>query len=140
MAAVARRVRARYPHRAALFYAAGENRPCLSRVEAPLYLPASARASCSCRYRASPSDYAVLTTASPSQETSMRYLCLAYYDEKKFDALPKPEVDALVRKCKAHDQELHDSGHLVLVASLGPTRSSTSIRPRGGKPWMTDGP
>jgi hypothetical protein len=70
----------------------------------------------------------------------MRYLCLAYYDEKRFDALPKPEVDALVRKCKAHDQELHDSGHLVLVASLGPTRSSTSIRPRGGKPWMTDGP
>jgi hypothetical protein len=35
---------------------------------------------------------------------------------------------------------LHESGHLVLVASLGPTRSSTSIRPRGGKPWMTDGP
>jgi len=70
----------------------------------------------------------------------MRYLCLAYYDEKKFDALSKPEVDALVSRCKAHDQELHESGHLVLVASLGPTRSSTSIRPRGGKPWMTDGP
>jgi len=70
----------------------------------------------------------------------MRYLCLAYYDEKKFDALSKPEVDALVGKCKAHDQELRESGHLVLVASLGPTRSSTSIRPRGGKPWMTDGP
>jgi len=70
----------------------------------------------------------------------MRYLCLAYYDEKKFDALSKPEVDALVSKCKAHDQELHESGHVVLVASLGPTRSSTSIRPRGGKPWMTDGP
>ena len=70
----------------------------------------------------------------------MRYLCLAYYDEKKFDALSKPEADALVSKCKAHDQELHESGHVVLVASLGPTRSSTSIRPRGGKPWMTDGP
>ena len=70
----------------------------------------------------------------------MKYLCLAYYDEKKFDALPKPDVDALVSMCKAHDQELQESGHLVLVASLGPTRSSTSIRPRGGKPWMTDGP
>ena len=70
----------------------------------------------------------------------MKYLCLAYYDEKKFDALPKPEVDVLVSRCKAHDQELHESGHLVLVASLGPTRSSTSIRPRGGKPWMADGP
>jgi hypothetical protein len=70
----------------------------------------------------------------------MKYLCLAYYDEKKFDALPKPEVDALVSKCNAHDEELHKSGHLVLVASLGPTRSSTSIRPRSGKPWTTDGP
>ena len=70
----------------------------------------------------------------------MKYLCLAYYDEKKFDAMPKAEVDALVSKCKAHDQELHESGHVVLVASLGPTRSSTSIRSRGGKPWMTDGP
>jgi hypothetical protein len=70
----------------------------------------------------------------------MKYLCLAYYDEKKFDALSKPEGDALGSKCKAHDEELHKSGRLILVASLGPTRSSASIRPRGGKPWMTDGP
>ena len=70
----------------------------------------------------------------------MKYLCLAYYDENKFDALPKAEVDALVAKCNSHDEELNQSGHLVLVASLAPTRSSTIVRPRNGKPSITDGP
>ena len=70
----------------------------------------------------------------------MKYLCLAYYDEKKFDALPKAEVDALVRECHAHDEALRGSGHLVLVASLAATRNATSVRPRGGKPMVTDGP
>jgi len=70
----------------------------------------------------------------------MKYLCLAYYDEKKFDALPKPELDALVSQCKSHDKALHDSGHLLLVASLAATLSSASIRPKGGEPSITDGP
>ena len=50
----------------------------------------------------------------------MKFLCLGYYDEKKFDALPKPELDALVRECQAHDEALRRSGHLILVASLAP--------------------
>lgn len=70
----------------------------------------------------------------------MKYLCLAYYDEKKFDALPKPELDALVSECQSHDKELHDSGHLLLVASLAGSGSSTSLRPKGGEPSITDGP
>jgi len=70
----------------------------------------------------------------------MKYLCLAYYDEKKFTALPKTEIDALVAECKSHDQALHDSGQLIMVASLGATESSTSIRPRQGMPSVTDGP
>ncbi|WP_455221638.1 YciI family protein [Kaarinaea lacus] len=70
----------------------------------------------------------------------MKYLCLAYYDEQRFSALPKSEIDALVDECKSHDEELHDSGHLIMVASLGPTDASTSIRPRQGEPTITDGP
>lgn len=70
----------------------------------------------------------------------MKYLCLGYYDEKKFDALPKPELDALVRECQAHDEALRRSGHLILVASLAAPRDSTSVRPRNGKPTVTDGP
>ena len=70
----------------------------------------------------------------------MKFLCLAYYDEKKFDALPKDQLDAIVSRCQTHDEALRNSGHLILVASLGPTRSTSSIRPRRGKPVVTDGP
>ncbi|MEO8751547.1 MAG: YciI family protein [Casimicrobiaceae bacterium] len=70
----------------------------------------------------------------------MKFLCLAYYDEKKFDALPKPELDAMVRECKAHDEALQKGGHLMLVGSLAAPRTTSSIRPRGGKPAVTDGP
>jgi hypothetical protein len=70
----------------------------------------------------------------------MKFLCLGYYDEKKFDALAKPEVDALVRQCQTHDETLRNSGHLVLVASLAPTKATASIRPKHGVPTITDGP
>ena len=29
----------------------------------------------------------------------MKYLCLAYYNEKAFDALSKTEIEALVSQC-----------------------------------------
>lgn len=70
----------------------------------------------------------------------MKFLCLAYYDEKKCDALPKAELAAIVRECQAHDEALRKSGHLIAVASLAPTRTTTSVRPRNGKPSVTDGP
>jgi hypothetical protein len=70
----------------------------------------------------------------------MKFLCLAYYNEKKFDALPKEEVGAIVRECQAHDEALRKSGHLIAVASLAPPRTTTSVRPRNGKPSVTDGP
>jgi hypothetical protein len=70
----------------------------------------------------------------------MKYLCLAYYDEKKFEALSKDEVSAIVSQCHAHDEELHASGQLVMVGSLGAGRASASLRPRNGKTSVTDGP
>ena len=70
----------------------------------------------------------------------MKYLCLAYYNEKKFEALSQSEVDAVVSQCPAHDAELRNSGHLIMQASLGPARATTTVRPRNGKPFITDGP
>jgi len=70
----------------------------------------------------------------------MKYLCLAYYDEKKFEALPKAELEAIVRECPPHDEALRQSGHLIVQASLGPTRATATLRPRNGKPSVTDGP
>ena len=46
----------------------------------------------------------------------MKYLCLAYYNEKQFDALSKTEVHALVSQCPAYD-EATGSVHLRRVRS-----------------------
>jgi hypothetical protein len=68
----------------------------------------------------------------------MKYLCLAYGDERKMKALTKEQFEALVAKCKPLDEELHASGHLLSVESL--EWAATTIRTRGGKRIVTDGP
>jgi hypothetical protein len=70
----------------------------------------------------------------------MKYLCLACYDAKAFEALSASEVEAIVSKCPPHDQALRASGHLVVHASLGSPRERTAVRPRHGRPTVTDGP
>lgn len=70
----------------------------------------------------------------------MKYLCLAYYDEKKCAALSKAEMETIGAECKAHDAELYASGKVMCVGSLAATQSSASVRPRSGTPSVTDGP
>jgi hypothetical protein len=70
----------------------------------------------------------------------MKYLVLAYYDEQAFNALEPERVKTLVSGCPPHDAALRDSGHLRTIASLGEPNASVSIRPRGGKLSVTDGP
>ena len=70
----------------------------------------------------------------------MRYLCLAYYDPKKFAAMAPAEVKALVSQCPAKDAELRATGKLLFSASLQGADAVTAVRPQGGKPQVTDGP
>jgi len=68
----------------------------------------------------------------------MKYLCLAYGDQKKMEALTKAEFEALLAQCRVHDEELKKSGHYVSAQSL--EWATMSIRPRNGKAVTTDGP
>ena len=68
----------------------------------------------------------------------MKYLCLAYGEEEKMNALSKSEMDALISNCQTYDQELQKSGHLISGMSLG--WGSTILRLRNGKLSITDGP
>jgi hypothetical protein len=70
----------------------------------------------------------------------MKYLCLAYYDEKKFETLTEADMAAIGRECGPLDDALHRSGHLLEVGSLAATKDSVSLRPRHGKVTVTDGP
>ena len=70
----------------------------------------------------------------------MKYLCLAYYDEKKFETLTEADMAAIGRECGPLDEDLQRSGHLLEVGSLAATKDSVSLRPRNGKVTVTDGP
>jgi hypothetical protein len=68
----------------------------------------------------------------------MKYLCLAYGSEAKFNALSKAQLDDLIARCAAYDAELSAGGHLVSGMSLG--WGATTLRLRNGKLSITDGP
>jgi hypothetical protein len=70
----------------------------------------------------------------------MKFLCLAYYDPQRFEALSPAEVQTLVAPCPAHDQALRATGRLLSVASLAAPSAAISLRPRQGKVQVTDGP
>src|SRR3954452_12856416 len=68
----------------------------------------------------------------------MKYLLLAYGEEKKMEALTQEEMNALVRDCQTYDQELQKGGHVISGMSLG--WAATTLRLRNGKLSITDGP
>lgn len=70
----------------------------------------------------------------------MKFLVLAYYHEKTFETTTPEEMKAIVAQCGPLDKALNDTGKMEMVASLAATKETVSIRPRNGKPTVTDGP
>ena len=70
----------------------------------------------------------------------MKYICLVYQDETKLAALPQAELEAIVDQCGAWVGELEKGGHHVFSAGLQSVRTATTLRHRGGRLSMTDGP
>ncbi|MGE0332682.1 MAG: YciI family protein [Ramlibacter sp.] len=70
----------------------------------------------------------------------MKYLGLAYYNPEKFAAMAPADVQALVSQCPALDEKMRATGKVRVAASLAGPRDWMTLRPRGGKPQITDGP
>ena len=70
----------------------------------------------------------------------MKFLALAYYHEKTFEKTTPEEMKGIVAKCGPLDEALNATGKMEMVASLAATRETVSVRPRNGKPSVTDGP
>jgi hypothetical protein len=70
----------------------------------------------------------------------MKYLCLGYLDVKAFDSLPEAEKDEVMRDCPVHCETLRATGKVIVEAGLANTRTARSIRPRNGRPGVSDGP
>lgn len=70
----------------------------------------------------------------------MKYLGLAYFTPEKFAAMAPEDVNKLVSQCPALDEEMRATGKVLVSASLGDQDSWRTLRPRGGKTHVSDGP
>lgn len=70
----------------------------------------------------------------------MKYLCLVYVDEKILESMTAAEHLAMDDEALAYDQSLRTSGHFIAANALEPVSTATSIRLRGTKVSITDGP
>ena len=70
----------------------------------------------------------------------MKYLGLAYYNPEKFAAMAPDDVQALVSQCPPLDEKMRATGKMLVSASLGESKDWVTLRPRGGKPQISDGP
>ena len=63
----------------------------------------------------------------------MKYLCLVYAEERTLESVSDHE-------CVAYDDALRKDGLCVASEALQPVATATTVRVRGGKVSITDGP
>lgn len=70
----------------------------------------------------------------------MKFLCFAYEEEAKLNALSEEEWHRLRQETLDYVDSLRRSGKLVSTYALQSARKSATVRVRDGKPSITDGP
>ncbi|HZW35380.1 MAG TPA: YciI family protein, partial [Candidatus Deferrimicrobiaceae bacterium] len=76
----------------------------------------------------------------PAQEEIMKYVCLGYLDEKKWEAMSESEQKAKIDECFAYDDVLRKNGHFAGGEALQSPRNAATLRWKNGKVTVTDGP
>ncbi|MGZ8425973.1 MAG: YciI family protein [Candidatus Binatia bacterium] len=70
----------------------------------------------------------------------MKFLCLSYLDETKFEILSESERESIVKTCSAYDDVLRKSGHFMRLEALDGARNAKTLRYQNEKVSITDGP
>jgi hypothetical protein len=70
----------------------------------------------------------------------MKYICLAYEEENKLNALSRSEWDALRDETLSYLEELQKRGHVIAAEGLQSARKAATVRVRSRKVSLTDGP
>jgi hypothetical protein len=70
----------------------------------------------------------------------VKYICLVYAEPGALSGLSPAEKTALDRDSLAYDGELQKGGHFLAASALQGVSTATSIRVRGGKVLMSEGP
>lgn len=70
----------------------------------------------------------------------MKYICLGYMDESKWETMTEEERSAFMDEAFAYDATLKKNGHFTGGEALQPATNATTLRYRNGQVAMTDGP
>jgi hypothetical protein len=70
----------------------------------------------------------------------MKFMCLAYEEERVLNELSRSEWDVLRGETLAYVEVLRKSGHLILTNALQSARKAATVRVRGEKLSVVDGP
>ena len=70
----------------------------------------------------------------------MKYICLGYMDEKKWETMSENERNAFLDECFTYDDVLRKNGHFVAGEALQSPQNATTLRFQNGKVSITDGP
>jgi len=70
----------------------------------------------------------------------MQYLLLVYTDAELMDKLPEAEFATEMRDCLAHSDALMEQGKVLGFQQLQPAVTARTVRSRGGKASVVDGP
>ncbi len=70
----------------------------------------------------------------------MKFICLGYAEEKKWETMSDSERNALVDECFAYDDVLRQNSHFAGGEALQGARSAATLRYQKGKVIVTDGP
>jgi hypothetical protein len=70
----------------------------------------------------------------------MKYMLLSYGDEKIWEAMSPEQQAVEMAQCEPHVKKLVAAGKVHGGAPLHPTTTATTVRLKGGKRLVTDGP
>jgi hypothetical protein len=70
----------------------------------------------------------------------MKYVCIAYEEERKLSELSAGEWQALRQETLDYVETLRKSGCLIVTHALQRATTASTVRIRGGKASVTDGP
>ena len=70
----------------------------------------------------------------------MKFICLGYLDERKWEKISENERHALMDECFAYDDVLRENGHFAGGEALQGPGTARTLRWKKGKASVTDGP
>ena len=70
----------------------------------------------------------------------MKFLCLSYWDQRRFDLMSESDREIFIKECFAYDKVLRRDGHFVRLEALQSARTAKILRHQNGKVSITDGP